>query len=369
MERNLAKRAGITLAAIAISAILFLGGIHSFLPNNIKVFTDEIKTLSLPFKDVTITVLPEVRLIPGGQSVGVTLDVKGVLVVGLEEIKQKDGQLINPGLKAGLQIGDSILDINGIKVDSAAEVREIINRPEGKAKLRVRRGDEIINIEIHPVLSAEDNSYKIGVWVRDKTAGLGTLTFYDPHEKTFGALGHGILDPVTGDLLQVRSGRLLNTRVESVKQGKAGKPGEIRGIFYEAEEPLGELKKNTVQGIFGTLDRDLDNPYNFEPMPIGYQYEIKEGPAYILTTLEGNTIEKFDVNIEKIYNQNRPSTKSMVIKVVDDRLMAKTGGIVQGMSGSPIIQNGKIIGAITHVFVNEPKKGYGIFVEWMVQHL
>lgn len=366
-QRNIIKRAGIALVAFTLSTIMFIGAIHALLPDNIRIFSDEIKTITLPFKDVTISVLPETRLIPGGQSVGVTLDVKGVLVVGLEEIKQKNGKFINPGLKAGVQIGDSILEINGKKVDSAAGVRDIINRPEGNAKLRIRRGNELLDIEIKPVQSAEDNTYKIGVWVRDKTAGLGTLTFYDPEDKVFGALGHGILDPITGDLLQVRSGLLLNTRVESVKQGKAGKPGEIRGIFYEAEEPLGELVKNTEQGIFGILDRELYNPYNSVPMPIGYQKEISVGPAYILTTIDGNTIEKYDIRIEKVFTQNRPGTKSMVIKVVDPKLIEKTGGIIQGMSGSPIIQNNKLVGAVTHVFVNDPKKGYGIFIEWMVQ--
>lgn len=365
--RNTMKRVGTVLAALALSFALFAGAFYAVLPEQVKIFSDEMKVLSLPFKDVTITVLPETKVIPGGQSVGVTLDVKGVLVVGLEEIKQKNGQLVNPGLKAGLQIGDSILKINDQAVYTAAEVRNIINQLEGTAKLSVRRGNELLNIEIQPIQSANDNMYKLGIWVRDKTAGLGTLTFYEPEENAFGALGHGILDPVTGDLLEVRSGRLLNTRVEAVKQGKAGAPGEIRGIFYEAEEPLGELKKNTEQGIFGVLDRELENPYNFEPMSVGYQNEVTEGPAYILTTLEGNTMGKYKIEIEKVNSQTRPSTKSMVIRVTDPVLLKKTGGIIQGMSGSPIIQNDKIIGAVTHVFVNDPERGYGIFIEWMLQ--
>jgi stage IV sporulation protein B len=297
------------------------------------------------------------------------MDVKGVLVVGLEEIKTKSGKTVNPGSDAGLEIGDSILEINGIKVDSAADVRKIVNQIQEEMHLKISRKGKIIYLRLSPVQSAADNLYKIGVWVRDKTAGLGTLTFYNPENNTYGALGHAITDPDTGDLLSIRDGELLSSSVESVKLGIAGIPGEIKGVFYEADEPLGSLKKNTSFGVFGKTYTKIDNPYFQKAISIGYQNEIEEGPAYLLTTLDGNNVKKYKINIDKINHQTKAGVKSMVISVVDPELLMKTGGIVQGMSGSPIIQNEKLIGAVTHVFVNDPTKGYGIFIEWMLQQI
>ncbi|MGI6731222.1 MAG: SpoIVB peptidase [Anaerovoracaceae bacterium] len=245
--------------------------------------------------------------------------------------------------------------------------KHIVNKLKRDITLKVLRKDDILNIKLTPVLSANDNLYKIGVWVKDKTAGIGTLTFYDPTDNSFGALGHGITDPETGTVLAVAQGELLDSKVEEVKQGKAGSPGEIRGIFYEADEPLGQLTSNTQFGIFGKTYTSIKNPLYPEPVKIGYQNQIKKGPAYILSTLEGDRIEKYEIYIEKINKQSKADTKSMVIKVTDKRLLDKSGGIIQGMSGSPIIQDDKLIGAVTHVFVNDPQKGYGIFIEWMLQ--
>ncbi|MEG1930314.1 MAG: SpoIVB peptidase [Anaerovorax sp.] len=351
MQKNLVKKVSFTCLALIIVLFLAGGGLLSAVPN----------------QEVTMDVLPERVLVPGGHSIGVKMDVKGVLVVGLEEIEGVDGQIINPGLKAGLQIGDSILEVNGEKVDHAAAVQDAINKIHNTAQLKIKRKDQLITVDISPVLSKIDGKYKIGVWVKDKTAGIGTLTFYDPQEKIFGALGHAITDPETGTVLPVAQGELLRSKVESVKHGKAGKPGEIRGIFYEADAPLGVLKKNSLYGIFGHSFTEITNPLYEQPLRIGSQNEVKKGSAYILTTLEGNHIEKYEVSIEKIHLQSTPNTKSMVIQVTDKRLLEKSGGIVQGMSGSPIIQDNKIIGAVTHVFVNDPEKGYGVFIEWMLQ--
>lgn len=367
-RKEIFKKGSYLVLTFVVAAFLAGGGLLSTIPSDIKIFANETKVLKLPLKDVTISVLPEKVLIPGGHSVGVRMDVKGVLIVGLEEIETPSGEIINPGLVAGLQIGDNILEIDGVKVYSAREVRDEINKLKKEVRLKVKRKDDIINVNLTPVLSVDDNLYKIGVWVKDKTAGIGTLTFYDPSDNTFGALGHAITDPETGTVLSVAKGELLNSKVESVKQGKAGVPGEIKGIFYEADEPLGKLFKNTEYGIFGTTYQNIENPLYQKPMAIGYQNDVKKGPAYILTTLEGNEIEKYRVIIEKINIQTKASTKSMVIKVTDERLLEKSGGIIQGMSGSPIIQNDKIIGAVTHVFVNDPQKGYGIFIEWMLQN-
>ena len=317
--------------------------------------------------EAAISVVPENVMIPGGHSIGVRMEVKGVLIVGLEEIETINGRRVNPGLVSGLQIGDSILEINGTKVYRASEVQDIINETGTSVRLKVQRKDDIIELFISPVMSYSDNLYKLGVWVKDKTAGIGTLTYYNPSDNTFGALGHAILDPETGSLLSVAEGELLRAEVQSVKEGRAGNPGEIRGIFYEAEDPLGDLKKNSRFGIFGTLYNEMENPIYNRPLPVGGKEQVVRGPAFILTTLEGNNMERYQIEIERINRQSEPDGKSMIIKVTDPRLLDKSGGIVQGMSGSPIIQNDRIIGAVTHVFVNNPQRGYGIFIEWMLE--
>ena len=355
---------GIFLLGITLGSLIS----YSAIPDNIQVFSDETHTLDLPVKDVTISVLPEKTLIPGGHSVGIRMDVSGVLIVGLEEIPTKSGK-INPGLKAGLQIGDSVLSVDGIAVDSAEDVQKALNGADiGKSVLvRVQRKGEQVSVYVEPVKSVEDGQWKLGIWVKEKTAGLGTVTYYDPQTGKIGALGHGITENNTGQILKVEQGQMMFSRVESVRQGSSGKPGEIQGIFYEADEPMGTLIYNSEFGIFGDSASELTNPLFAEPLKVGYQSEIQKGKAQILTTLDDNKIELFDIEIEKIDRQSKPDTKGMVIRVTDERLLEKSGGIVQGMSGSPILQNGKIVGAVTHVLVNDPSRGYGIFIEWMLK--
>ncbi|MCQ4635832.1 SpoIVB peptidase [Anaerovorax odorimutans] len=315
----------------------------------------------------SVDVVSETVLVPGGHSVGVRMDVKGVLIVGLEEIETADGEKVNPGIKAGLQIGDMILEINGTKVYKADEVQALVNKIQGDVKLKIKRKTQKLDINLTPVVAKDDNLYKLGVWVKDKTAGIGTLTYYNPVDQSFGALGHPIVDPETGSILSVDKGQLLQAQVQSIQEGTAGTPGEIRGVFYEAESPLGGLEKNSSYGVFGNAYHPIENPLYSKPLVVGRQDQIEKGKAYILTTLDDNKLERFEIEIEKIDHQSEPSDKGMVIKVTDPRLLEKSGGIVQGMSGSPIIQNNRIIGAVTHVFVNNPKKGYGIFIEWMLQ--
>lgn len=321
----------------------------------------------IPVKEIAVKVIPDCQVIPGGHSIGVKMNIKGVLVVGMEEIENADGQWINPSLEAGLQIGDIILAINGTNVKDSSHVQSLINNSIEEVKIRLKRKNEVLTFNVKPVFSKVDQQYRIGLWVRDKTAGVGTLTYYNVENMCFGALGHAITDIDTGILLNIQNGEILNSKVLSVQQGKSGKPGEIKGIFYEADKPIGSLYSNTHYGIFGEMYEKLENPKYRAPLPIGYQNDIKKGKAYILTTLEDNKIERYEIYIEKINYQAKPDTKSMVIKVTDKRLIEKSGGIVQGMSGSPIIQDGKLIGAVTHVFVNDPSKGYGIFIEWMLK--
>ncbi|MBE6036508.1 MAG: SpoIVB peptidase [Clostridiales bacterium] len=370
-KRSFWRSCGLFLGGALLSLAAAAGALLLWVPDQINVFADETKVLHLPLKAVTISVLPEPQLVPGGYAVGVRMDVKGVLVVGLEEIETENGSKINPGLKAGLEIGDSVLEINGEPVDSAEDVRELVHSSGDPVDVKLRRKNEVITLEVMPALAASDGQYKLGIWVRNQTAGLGTLTFYSPADGVFGALGHAITDPDTADILPVRSGILVNARVQSVRQGTAGEPGAIRGVFYEEDAALGKLTSNTAYGIFGqVLDaencRITENPLYPEPLSVGYQQEIHTGKATILTTLEGNVLKEYEVQIEKVTRQNRVDTKSMVIRITDPELLEATGGIVQGMSGSPILQDGKIIGAVTHVFVNDPTRGYGIFIEHML---
>lgn len=329
----------------------------------------EIKLLGiLPIKKLAIDVFPKMKILPGGNSIGVKLNTKGVLIVGLEEIEGQDNKRYNPGYDGGLRIGDCIIEIEGKKVKNADHVIELINSNKGKEiQVKAKRNTRVLNFKIMPVKSKIYNDYKIGLWVKDKTAGVGTLTFFDPKSKIYGALGHAISDAETGKILPVGEGEILKSKVVSIKQGKRGKAGEIRGIFLETTEPLGSLEKNTNYGIYGTMYQKYENPLYKKPIDIALQHEIKLGPAKILTTTDDNHIKEYDVVIEKINLQRKVSNKSMVVRIVDKELLRKTGGIVQGMSGSPIIQNEKIIGAVTHVFVNDPTKGYGIFIEWMLK--
>ena len=343
------KKGALILCGLLLSIII----IGQFVPQNESA--------------VTAPVVAEKVLVPGGQSVGVKMDVKGVLIVGLEEIEGKNGEKVNPGLLSGLQIGDIIMEINGTEVYRADEVQELVNEIKDTIKLKVKRNTDIVNISINPVESGEDGLYKLGVWVKDKSAGIGTLTYYDPSDSTFGALGHGIVDPETNSILSVDTGVLLESKVEDVREGKSGEPGEIKGIFYHSSDPLGSLEKNSSFGVFGLAYHPIENPIYSKPIAVGTREQVELGKAYMLTTLSNKEIKRFEREIEKIENQDSSSGKNMVIKVTDEELLKESGGIVQGMSGSPIIQNDRIIGAVTHVFVNDPQRGYGIFIENMLK--
>lgn len=317
-----------------------------------------------------VQVVSERVLVPGGQSVGIRMNVKGVLVVGLEEIETEE-EVVSPGYNAGLQTGDMILSINDIPVYYASDVAELVNSEKtllsgSKLKLRVQRKDDQMDIYVTPVRDIETGEIKIGVWVKEKIAGIGTLTFFDPQTNMFASLGHGIYENQTGTLLEAGEGQLLRTEVRSIKEGEAGNPGEIRGIFYENDQPVGTVLSNSVFGIYSRADdfRDFELA---QPMVMGRQDQVETGDAYILTTIDGDKVQRFDIRITKINRQNEPAPKGMEIEVTDEDLLDYSGGIVQGMSGSPIIQNNRIVGAVTHVLVNNPTKGYGIFAEWMVE--
>ena len=311
-----------------------------------------------------VNVVEEKTLIPGGQSVGIKMDVKGVLIVGLEEL-ETENDVVSPGYDAGLTIGDMILSVNGIEVSYPEDVEKILNQVQGTVELEILRKDKTMKVEVTPVKSYSDGTYRLGVWVKEKIAGIGTLTFYDPDNDVYAALGHGIYESKTKTLLEADDGQLLNAEVQSVQEGKEGTPGEIRGIFSKNSELFGNIEINSKYGIYakGSGDVVLES----EAMVMAVQSQIKEGDAYILTTIEGSQVEAFDIKITKVNKQTSAADKGLEIEVTDERLLANCGGIVQGMSGSPIIQDGRIVGAVTHVMIDDPTKGYGIFAEWMVE--
>lgn len=320
---------------------------------------------------VSTTTVSDNYVYAGGQSIGVKLDVKDVLIVGLEELESEDGGMVNPGLEAGLQIGDTVISIDGAEVHSASDVQDIIeDTDQNSVNLKIGRKSELIDINITPVKTADEGVYRLGLWVREKTAGIGTLTFYYPKNGSFAALGHGITDPETGSVYKVADGQLMDARILSLKEGKKGSPGELRGIFYEADEPLGRLEINNKKGIFGIAYDRLLNGVTDNMIEVASKDEVKTGEATMLTTIAGDSVQKFSIKIEKILSSKDSGdteNKNMVIKVTDDELLKACGGIVQGMSGSPIIQNGKMVGAVTHVLINSPEKGYAIFAETMLK--
>lgn len=332
----------------------------------------QLKLLGLiPVKKFDVNVVNRQYLVPGGNAIGVRLNTKGVLIVAVTDILGVDGNRHNPAREAGIKPGDSILEINNIKVKDAEHVVKLLNQAEDeKIKVVLDRNNINYEIEITPIKSMQDNCYRLGIWVRDKTAGIGTLTFYDENNRVFGALGHGITDLDTGNLLNVDYGKIMNAKIANIEQGEKGNPGEIRGIFYETDNELGEITKNSSYGIYGLMsDKFIKSNNSNKAVPIGFKEEVKEGKAHILTTIDDDKIEKFEIEIIKLQSQQYSSQKSMTIKVTDKELLEKTGGIVQGMSGSPIIQDDKLVGAITHVFVNDPTKGYGIYIEWMLEQV
>ena len=300
-------------------------------------------------------------LIPLGHTVGIKLFSDGLLVVNLSESTDAQGN-VSPARACGICTGDLILEMNEEDLKSTeqfqAALQENGNRP---VSLTVKRGAKILSLTAVPT-SGSDGVYRLGAWVRDSMAGIGTLTYYDPQDGTFGALGHGITDVDTGQLMPVSSGSLMPSEVVGVNKGVGGNPGELIGEF-ETDVNLGDLACNSSSGIFGTLqDTSL---VTGKALPVASKEEVKCGKATILANVNGDEVEEFSIKITKI-SPNDSTGRDMVIRITDERLLSATGGIVQGMSGSPIIQNGKIVGAVTHVLVSDATKGYAILMENML---
>lgn len=322
----------------------------------------QLKLLGLiPIKTVNIQEVSEPVLIPCGTPFGIKLLTDGVIVVEVSSFESANG-IKSPAYEAGIQTGDIIKTINGKKVNSNEEIGKIISESNGaKLEFIIIRNEKEFQVNIIPEFCSTDNSYHIGLWVRDSSAGIGTMTFYNPETGVFAGLGHPVCDVDTGEILPLLEGEIVNVNINGVKKGKAGYPGELLGSFI-SNTAIGTLEINSINGLYGYMS---EANINNQSIPLAMKHEVKTGKAYIYTTIDGNKAEKYEITIEKIDLSEEENCKNMVIKVVDDRLLEQTGGIVQGMSGSPIIQNDKLVGAVTHVFVNNPTKGYAIFADTM----
>ncbi len=319
----------------------------------------------IPVKNVNVKVIEKMKLAPSGEPVGIYVETKGLLVLDTAEIEGGDGMTYAP---AGgiLQSGDYILKWAGNKVTTIETLNQEIQRSgKKKVKVQIQRDGVLLQVAIKPILATDEN-YKIGAWVREDTQGVGTLT-YVTEQGDFGTLGHGITDIDTGTMYNLSGGELYYTEILGITKGIKGVPGELQGyIKMNNEKKVGTITENTALGVFGEMATDKKSDYVGEFMSVGMKQEIKRGKAEIQVALQGE-IERYQIEIEEI-NINSRDNKSMVIRITDKKLLKLTGGIVQGMSGSPILQNGRIVGAVTHVLVDDPTRGYGVFIENMLEH-
>lgn len=322
----------------------------------------------IPVKEVTVSVVDEQKIYPIGEIVGIYTECAGVFVIDTCEIESINGEIVNPA-KHQLQTGDYITAINGIELDCKEDMVELIASSQGNSiQLTYMRNEKEHTCELTPV-KAKNGEYMLGIWVKDDLAGVGTLTFVDANGR-FGALGHGMGNGENQELLQIEDGDVYVSKLLGIEKGEKGDPGEVKGvIYYGANNHLGEISSNTKIGIYGTLDDEECQEYYNEvtAYDVGHKQDIQTGKAQIISNVSGKK-EMYDIEITYVDYLSGNSNKGLHIEVTDPELLELTGGIVQGMSGSPIIQNGKVIGAVTHVLINDPTKGYGIFIEEMLEH-
>ena len=366
---NLKIATGLTLASKNSKTILTASNI-----NKEKINSEGTNNLNLnlfgtiPVKEVNVNVIPKTMVVPLGNAIGMKLYTKGVLVVGMSQIETDKNKKKKPYENSGIEQGDTILEINNNIVGNTEElIKEVENSKGNTINIKYLRDDKTMQTDITPVKSK--NTYKIGLWVRDAAAGVGTLTFYEPSTNLFMALGHGISDIDTEEIVNIANGELVTANIVSITKGRKGYPGEIRGTIDEGKT-IGTIYKNTNFGVYGMvknknyLEADLT-----QEMEVAPRNEIKEGKAQIICQLENSAKKKYDIEIEKVYINNNQNNKSMLIKITDKELLEKTGGIIQGMSGAPIIQEGKFVGAVTNVLVDDPTQGYGVFADIMIKEM
>lgn len=320
-----------------------------------------------PVKQVVVHYTDRETVTAAGTNIGIYLKNSGVLVVECGSFRDQSGALISPAAYR-VKSGDVIRSVNGETVSTKEELMEAVSASEGRQMvLEVRRGEETIEVAVTPEMAA-DGKNKLGIWVRDDIAGIGTMTFVTA-DGDYGALGHGVSDVDTGELIQIDTGDIYETKITGISKGKRGEPGEVTGLIqFRQSAYLGSVGENSGIGIFGKLEQIPEALEGVEEIPVGYKQEIETGRAQIICSVAGERTS-YDIEIETIDYHPKEENKCIRYRVVDERLLEETGGIVQGMSGSPIIQNGRLIGAVTHVFVDDPTRGYGIFAERMLEEL
>ena len=311
----------------------------------------------IPVHETRVNVVEERMLIPGGQAVGVALKTRGVLVVS--------GSSRQRG--SGLKTGDVILSAEGQAVLSTKELAERVGNAEGETvRMEILRAGQKLIVDVSAPVDESDGKRRLGVWVRDSTAGVGTLTYIDPKNGAYGALGHAIVDGDTGRILDAREGAILRASVVGVTRGQNGRAGELKGSFLKEGTQIGSLLENGEYGIYGVMAEGRGDALYPQGLPVGTRDTVHVGAASILATVDSEGPKEYGIEIVRCFSQTEPSQKGMILRVTDERLLQKTGGIVQGMSGSPILQDGRIIGAVTHVYLNDAAQGYGMYIEWMI---
>lgn len=338
--------------------------IESKAPSVPQVQEAEVRLFGMiPVKTVSLTTVSPTSVYIGGEPFGIRMLMAGVMVVSLSGIAAPDGSYC-PAKEAGIEVGDIIQAVNGQKISSNAELQEAVAASDGAAvSVTLMRGEKLLTLPVQPIYISTTQRWQTGMWVRDSTAGIGTVTYYTRNASgkvTFAGLGHAVCDADTGEQIPLASGDVVAVSVNDIVSGSAGRPGELRGSF-DIGESIGTLSANTACGVFGTLKR---LPQKQIRVPLGFQQDISRGEAVIYTTVDGTAPQAYTVEIEEIRGDDA-ALRNLVIHVTDPALLEMTGGIVQGMSGSPIIQNGRLVGAVTHVFVKDPTRGYGIFAENM----
>lgn len=315
----------------------------------------------IPVKSSRLTVSDRRYVVPSGDIIGLRMFTEGVMIVAAEAVDTRKGR-VNPSKSAKLQIGDVIVSIDGVKIESSAQVDALVVASQGKTlNVSYTRGGSKFTTGITPVYSASEKRYKTGLWIRDSAAGIGTMTFYDKNTGFFAGLGHAVCDIDTGEILPLSNGDIVNASISGCVKGRAGAAGELCGSFKN--QSLGSVFLNNSCGVFGYLNSP---DYSSEELPVALKSEIRTGSAQIISTVENGCKAYYDIEIEKLDPDDKDG-KNMIIRIKDSNLIEKTGGIVQGMSGSPIIQDGRLVGAVTHVFLNDPTRGYGILAETMLK--
>lgn len=382
---NISITAAKVFLAIYVVLLLVVGAFDYFVPDNITMFESETNTVQanvsviqqeytanasifgvIPVKTVRVNVMPDTKVIPGGNCFGVKFFTKGVIIINLADIQTENG-IFSPAKRAGLNVKDIILSVDGKEINTVEEMAKAVEDSKGEEMTIVyERDGKTYECKMEAGLSLSDKKYKTGIWVRDSTAGIGTVTYYNPKNKTFAGLGHGICDVDTGTLMPLLRGSVVDVEITDIVKGRKGNPGEIKGDF--GTQKKGVLTGNSKSGVYGIIDKNFDDQNEIsKAVDIAKSSEVTEGKAIIYSEIDQNGVSEYEVLISDI-DKNDKGVKNFVVEITDNRLLEKTGGIIQGMSGSPIIQNGKLIGAITHVFVNDPKKGYGIFIENMLKN-